>query len=183
VGAFTTVDAPETARGLQRIHGALSLIKTHAPNTYNRLRRDLKRIWMRVLPGPNGTFYGPLLTCALDERFVLRPETTLELLAATIVHEATHARLDGCQIDYSSLAVRGRVEAVCRKQELAFAARLPNGNAVRERADQALARPESDWTDEAYHERFVEGAREAFTHMHLPGWLFRLVSRPWRRRQ
>lgn len=177
IGSFTTVSDEQTTRALARVGEALQIIHTHAPRTYARLQRDLSRIWLRLLDaGPNASYSSALSACQLDERFVLDADTTVELLAATIVHEATHARLDRCGIAYSTPELRSRVEAACRQQELAFASRLPDGARVRERAEKGLARPLSDWTDAAMGARYASGDREALRYLGLPAPVVKTLS-------
>jgi hypothetical protein len=95
------------------------------------------------------------------------------LIAATIVHEATHARLDRCGIGYDKL--RPRVEAVCFRRELAFAAKLPNGEQVREQAERKLVfyATEDYWTNAAFAERYVNDHIEALRNLGAPDWIGR----------
>ena len=73
-----------------------------------------------------------------------------ELIASVIVHEATHARLMRCGIGYEE-ELRARVEKVCLRRELAFAAKLPNGEQIRAQTDPELGYlPPSYWTNEAF---------------------------------
>jgi hypothetical protein len=113
----------------------------------------------------------------LDTRFV-RADTTLpEMIAATIVHEATHARLARRGIGYEE-KLRPRVEAACERRELAFAAKLPHGDKVREQAERTLefiARGHEVLTARAIRERKVEGGVEAFRHLGTPRWLARAM--------
>src|SRR5262249_52879499 len=102
--------APELA--LRRVEEALCLIKVFDRVRYNRLIRDLERVWVTPLPGYSGCFSYLLGACKLDPRFVLAETTLPEMIASTIVHEATHARLQRCGIGYEE-ELRGRVEAVC----------------------------------------------------------------------
>src|SRR5262249_5718763 len=96
-------------------------------------------------------------------------------------HEATHARLWHCRIGYDE-RLRARVEATCFRRELALAAKLPNGERVREHARDALAIPPPGWTDAAERTRDVEGSTEVLRHLGAPNWLVRalLASRAWR---
>ena len=79
---------------------ALGLIKTYDRIRYDRLLRDLDRIFIRVLPSSIASFNHSLNACQLDERFVLDEKSGPELIASVIVHEATHARLMRCGIGY-----------------------------------------------------------------------------------
>jgi hypothetical protein len=129
--------AKEPELALRRVEEALRLIKVFDRVRYDRLIRDLERVWVTPLPGYSGCCSYSLGACELDPRFVLAETTLPEMIAATIVHEATHARLQRCGIGYEE-ELRDRVEAVCVRRELAFAARLPNGERVREEAERGL---------------------------------------------
>jgi hypothetical protein len=176
VGAWEETKATGEA-ALCRVKEALLLIKCNDRLRYDRLIRDLERVWVRVLPGNLGSFIESLNVCVLDSRFVLAETSSLEAIASTIVHEATHARLSRCGISYEQ-RLRARVEAVCFRRELAFAAKLPNGEQVRERAQRTLELCTSDdfWTDAEFHERHVEGSINALRHLGTPDWLVRLFA-------
>ena len=128
----TSESQPEAI--LHRVEQALLLIKTHDPHRYDRLRRDLVRVWVRLLPGDRGSFNAELRACELDPRFVLRPSVTPAEVAATITHEAAHARLENCRIRYSedrrhrigacAAGKRLRLPTVCQME-------LPSGSAPR----------------------------------------------------
>ena len=103
------------------------------------------------------------------------------MIAATIVHEATHARLLKCGIGYEE-TLRDRVEAVCYRRELAFARKLPNGERVREHAQDALTMPRATWADPAFRDRDVEGSVQVLRHLGVPNALVRalLAISAWR---
>jgi hypothetical protein len=159
----------------RRVEGALHLIKAHDRLRYERLLRDLERLRVWVLPGDCGSFNKALRSCELDTRYVLAETSSLEMIASTIVHEATHARLMHCGIGYEA-KLRARVEAVCVRRELAFAAKLPNGDRVRDFAERSLelCAADSFWTDAAFEERRVAGSIEAMRHLGVPDWLVRV---------
>jgi hypothetical protein len=54
-------------------------------------------------------------------------DAPVALLALSIVHEATHARLAGVPVTWDNLA---RVEGICHAQELNFAKRVSGGQAL-----------------------------------------------------
>src|SRR3984885_9658165 len=97
---------------LSRVEDALALIKQYSPLDYARIIRQLERIWVAVGPREVAHYERSLNACVLNQRFVADPATTVEKLAAVIVHEATHARLARCGIEYK-LEQRTRHEAVC----------------------------------------------------------------------
>jgi hypothetical protein len=167
-----------------RVAEALCLIKQYDPRRYNRLRRDMDRIWVFVLTGNQGEYRDALKMCVLDERYVLAAATRPEQIASTIVHEATHARLIRCGIGYEE-ALRARVEAVCFRQQRAFAAKLPVGEPTREEAERRLTGYPSDfWTDRSFGERRDRGAAEALRHFGRSELFirnfFRLREKIWR---
>ena len=178
VGTYFQTNA---AAVMRRIEEALRLIKVHDPRRYDRLRKDLTRIWVRLVPGAVARYVPPIETCELDERFVLAETSSPDLIAAAIVHEATHARLWRRGIGYDEM-LRARVEAACFRRELAFAARLPNGERVREEARDALGMSPATWTDDAERDRDVDGSAEVLHHLGAPNWLVRalLAARAWR---
>jgi hypothetical protein len=166
------IGEPEAIRP---VDDALRLIKTHDPIRYARLIRDVDRVWVRLLPGPIASFNLSLGACELDERFVLAETSTPELIAATIVHEATHARLMRCGIGYEE-KLRARVESVCQRRELAFAAKLPNGERVAAETRQRMAGCTAEfWTNAAFSNRFDEGSVEALRHLGVPEWAIRAI--------
>jgi hypothetical protein len=157
---------------LRRIEEALLLIKRYDRVRYDRLLRDLERVWVLLLPSSAASFEYRIYTCEIDTRYCVAETTTPELLAATIVHEATHARLWRRGIRYEE-AQRPRIEEICMRREIAFAAKLPNGEAVRDKAEQTLALCATGeyWTSAAFRERYIEGGVEILRYMGAPGWL------------
>jgi hypothetical protein len=177
---------------LQKTIEALNLIKAYDPLRYRRLLQDLDRVWVRPsFTNDLAAFNLRLRACILSEEFVENDASSTEAIASSIVHEATHARLHKCGIDYDE-PLRSRVEAVCFRRELAFAAKLPDGHVVRDRAERSLAfyANPTYWTDAAIeHRYFTEGA-EALRRLGVPEWLVRslltlatLVRRLRRRQQ
>jgi hypothetical protein len=162
---------------LERVVEALHTIEVHDPLRYRRLTHDLHRIWVTTfLPGSLGAFTPRFRACRLQEEFVGHDETTLEMIAATIVHEATHARLDKCRIEYEE-SLRARIEAVCFRREIAFAAKLPDGAVVREQAERKLtfyADP-AYWTDAAFHNRDLTEVPQAIRQLGAPEWVARVL--------
>ena len=175
-------DEKKSSLALDRVEQALSLIKLHDPLRYQRLRHDFERIWVNLLFGNWGEFRSTLKICVLDERFVLGEATRSEQIAATIVHEATHARLIRCGIGYEA-ALRARVEAICFRRERAFAARLPDSEIMRDEAERRLSGyPRDYWTDEALRDRHERESAEALRYIGAPELLIRLGIRLLRRR-
>jgi hypothetical protein len=162
---------------LTRLEAALLLVKEHSPLDYARINRELRRVWVHVLSYPLGEYNSSLKACMLDERYVADPNTRTEQIASTIVHEATHARLDRYGIAYEE-GRRARIEAICFRRESAFAARLPDGAQLLEEITRYL-----DWyaeNPEQFHDGHLEtnraiGEVEAMRHVGMPEWAIRTV--------
>jgi len=163
-------------RLLARVGAALDLIKRWDRPRYDRLNRDLKGVWVRAIPYGLGTYNEALAACELDSRFVLAESSPLEIIAATIVHEATHLRLVRCGIGYDE-PLRARVEAVCYRRELAFAAKLPNGERVKQLAERSLERSAAPGflSDTEHDQRHADGSLEILRQAGVPDWLLRVA--------
>jgi len=170
VGTYYQTNADQVMR---RVEDGLSLIKQCDPKTYNRIVRDLKRIWVIIIASSAGEYRNSIEACVLDERFVLADATDAELIAGAIVHEATHARLWRCGIGYEE-HLRQRVEAACFRQMLAFARHLPNGQGVREWAEAGLGASQATWTDAGMLEQQLEDVIPTMRHLGAE-WLGRIM--------
>jgi hypothetical protein len=167
----------EFQRVFERVEEALRLIKLHDSLRYARLLRDLDRIYVTLLPDVRGRFKSAFRSCELDERFVLVDTTRPHEIASVIVHEAAHARLMRCGIGYEP-ELRARVEAVCARRQLAFAAKLPDGEQVNAEADWSPSDlPPDYWADEAMRGRYSQGMANALRFQGAPEFLIRAVLR------
>ena len=119
VGVFTEKDHVEL---LSKLRDALLLIRTYDPYRYKRVLKEMDRLWVTLLPGDQAVWRHAERCCVIDPRHVRSAST--ELIAATIVHEATHGTLIRRGVGYPE-DLRDRVEQVCRRQELVFASKVP----------------------------------------------------------
>jgi hypothetical protein len=85
-------------RVMPRVEEVLALIKIRDPHRYCRILKDVGRVWVNLTRGAVARFKFGTRTCELDERFVLAETSSPKAIAAAIVHEATHARLEHCGI-------------------------------------------------------------------------------------
>ena len=107
---------------LTRVERALLLIQQHSPLDHARVVRELERIWVDLSFHGLGEYRHSLKACILDERYVADPATTIERIASTIVHEATHARLERYGIGYKEeLRTRSRRSVSAESWPLLFA--------------------------------------------------------------
>jgi hypothetical protein len=182
LGAFTNRDESV----LRRVEDALQLMKRHNPLHYTRVTGDLDRIWVHLTPGADGNYARRLNTCELDERFVMQEETTLERIASTIVHEATHARLERWGFAYDE-AKRHRIEAICLRRELNFVSGLAGCEALQQSIRDSLDYYGDNaefFSDKNMRQRFDDGSLETLRWLGVPIWLVALLSKTinWRHR-
>ena len=73
--------------------------------------------------------------------------------------------------------IRARVERACIRCELAFAAKLPNGERVLEQAERwlPLCDDGSFWTNAAFSERQLKGSIDVARRAGTPEWLLRIA--------
>jgi hypothetical protein len=165
---------------LMRVESALLLIKQHSPFDYARIIRELERIWVTLSFHGLGEYKHSLRACILDERYVADSATTVEQIASTIVHETTHARLERCGIGYKQ-ELRARIEAICFRRELAFAARLPDSAELQQGIARCLewyqANPDQ-FSDAHFQEGHTAGGIEALRYLGTPDWLIRAILMP-----
>ena len=143
----------DTGMVVARLGSALDLIATHAPRCYRRLPLDLAGIVVERF-ACRGAFFPASRECLVELTFTVNPQVSLPEIAASIVHEATHARVahwcrSGPPED------RAREERLCRRAELAFGEAVPDGAVVIQRARDSLAltaedvAPAIDWREAA----------------------------------
>lgn len=162
------------------MEGALSLIRHHSPLDYARIARELERIWVKLNIRALGQYRVSIKTCILDERYIVDPTVAVEQIASTIVHEATHARIERYGIKYKE-KLRARIEAACFRRELAFAARLPNSaelqHSIKRYLEWYQANPD-ELSDAQFRERDADGVIETLRYLGTPDWLVRAILIP-----
>jgi hypothetical protein len=172
--------------GLRRVEDALQLIKLRAPLHYSRVVRYLERIWVRLEHTASACYYHSMGACVLDERYVLQETTTVEEIAATIIHEATHARLERRGIQYVE-DQRQRIEAVCIRRELSFIAKLAHVEPLQEARAGALewctSGAQDFLSDSNFAKRHEEGSVEGLRYLGVPEWFIDFVLKAAARRR
>jgi hypothetical protein len=167
--------APSDAM-LDRVEEALALIREFDPIRYRHLCKDLDRIVVSPLHGPDGQFKPDTFTCEIDSHYVKRDDITSESIAAVIVHEAAHARLHRRGIGYPEPS-RVRIEDFCVRQEWLFGHKLINGDDVRARADRYFDAPPPDLSNEAFWKRRAKSLQSRLQYLGLSEkWAGRWVS-------
>jgi hypothetical protein len=144
----TRVDV-DTGQVLIRLAQALDLIASAAPRCFRRLSDDLSGFLVQRFPC-RGAFFPDDRRCLVELTFAVNPAHSLAGIAASIVHEATHARI-ASRCGPLPASVRPREERLCRRAELEFGLAIADTTVV-ERARRSLAlsddhvAPVVDWT-------------------------------------
>ncbi|CDX49299.1 hypothetical protein LCM4577_21465 [Mesorhizobium sp. LCM 4577] len=182
-GMLIVYDAKKGGKDADKVSAALQLICDVDPIRHRQVVRDLSSIWITTVVAAAGRFMPLTSICELDERFLMREDISIEEVAGAIVHEATHARLFRRGIGYEE-KLRDRVENTCMARELAFAAKLANGAAIR-RWVETRQNGSLDYSNAAFDARDVAGMRDALIHLGTPGWIADIVIAiaRWRRRR
>jgi hypothetical protein len=166
----------QTSAVVSRLTGALALIEEYVPHHYRRLRRDFSGFLVERR-AYRGAFVVESRTCLVELTFVVNPAFSLAQVAATILHEAMHARLYACGVAVGD-EERHRQERFCRRAEIEFGELVPDGAPVVQRALETLALSDEEIApvvDPALAARRVAEVDLASSSM--PLWLKRRVAR------
>jgi hypothetical protein len=141
----------DTGEVIQRLDQALGLLQRYVPHRYHRMQRDVHQLVVQRFPC-RGAFFPAERAILTELTFLVNPSFTPAQIAASIVHEATHARV-AASLRGNVMNRRPREERLCRMAELEFGTAVPEGAAVVERARASLAltdegvAPEIDWEE------------------------------------
>ena len=157
----------DTEQVFRRADAVLALVERYQPWRVQHLRRDLAMIIVKRF-ACRGAYFPDLRACLLELTFMVNPSFSDAQVAATLVHEGMHARLDRFCEHFGVPPFphqRARHERVCRRAELEWGLAVPDGEPVVQRALESLAladeevAPEVDWREA--NRRVVQIDREA----------------------
>ncbi|HET7615086.1 MAG TPA: hypothetical protein VFK26_14280 [Gemmatimonadaceae bacterium] len=122
----------DTGEVIARLERSLALIEQYVPWHFRHLRRDFAGIVVERF-ACRGAYFHEQRACLVELTFTVNPQFSDAEIAATILHEAMHARLHilGFPLEMED---RARQERFCRRAEIEFGQLVPNGEAVVERA-------------------------------------------------
>jgi hypothetical protein len=153
----------DTAEVLSRLATALDLIRRYTPHYYRHLRRDFAGILVKRYECRGAYLVEPRI-CLVELTFVVNPGFSEAQVAATILHEAMHARLHRLGVAVGS-ADRARQERFCRRAEVEFGRLVPGGERMVQRALGSRALGDADVAPEIDRalaaERIARADREA----------------------
>ena len=131
----------ETSDVIARLEAALSLIQRYVPHHFWHMERDFDHIIVKRFACRGAYFYQDR-ACLVELTFSVNPDFSDAEVAATILHEAMHARLDALGFPLE-MEDRARQERFCRRAEIEFGRLVPGGEKVVARAQWT-----SDLSDE-----------------------------------
>ncbi len=125
---------------LRRLDQALGLIERYAPHHFRRLSRDFACILVQRY-ACRGAYLPDGHACLVELTFTVNHDFSKAQIAATILHEAMHARLHrlGFPLEMTD---RARQERFCRRAEIEFGLAVPGGAPIVERALGTLEAPD-----------------------------------------
>jgi hypothetical protein len=147
----------ETEQVFGRANAVLALVERYQPWRLAHMRRDLAMIVVKRF-ACRGAYFPDIRACLLELTFMVNPGFSDAQVAATLVHEGMHARLDRFCAYFGVPAFpheRARHERICRRAELEWGLAVPDGDAVVQRALESLAledeevAPVVDWGEAA----------------------------------
>lgn len=132
----------DTAQVLARLDRTLSLIERHVPHHFRHLKRDFSFIVVERF-ACRGAYFHEQRACLVELTFTVNPSFTDAEVAATILHEAMHARLHALGFPLE-MEDRARQERFCRRAEIEFGLLVPGGERVVERATWTVEQSDDD---------------------------------------
>ncbi len=132
----------KTADVLARLERTLALIERFVPHHFRHLKRDFAYIIVERF-ACRGAYFHERRACLVELTFSVNPDFSDAEVAATILHEAMHARLH--QLGFPlEMEDRARQERFCRRAEIEFGLLVPNGERVVERAQWTVIQSDED---------------------------------------
>jgi hypothetical protein len=157
VAVTNTREDVSTERVFARAEAVLALVERYQPWRLAHLRRDLAAIVVERF-ACRGAYFAERRACLLELTFMANEQFSDAQVAATLVHEGMHARLDRLHARFGVApfaAAPARHERICRRAELEWGRAVPGGEPVVERALASMAladeevAPAIDWAEAA----------------------------------
>lgn len=131
-----------TADVIARLERTLALIERYAPHHFRHLKRDFAYIVVQRF-ACRGAYFHEQRACLIELTFTVNPDFSDAEVAATILHEAMHARLH--QLGFPlEMEDRARQERFCRRAEIEFGLVVPEGEKVVHRAMWTASQSDED---------------------------------------
>lgn len=147
------------------VESAIEMVREVDPRRFDRICHDVKRLAVVRSFGSAGEYWPQYDAVALDIQHL--EESAVVAISLTIVHEATHARVTRWGVGES--IGRERTERACLNQEIVFARKLPNSEALIEGVVRKLN--SRYWEEQDDPRRFARRLESGGT----PAWLRRFL--------
>jgi hypothetical protein len=132
----------DTGDVLARLERTLALIERYVPHHFRHLKRDFASIVVQRF-ACRGAYFHQQRACLVELTFTVNPDFSDAEVAATILHEAMHARLH--QLGFPlEMEDRARQERFCRRAEIEFGLLVPDGDRVVRRAVWTASQSDED---------------------------------------
>ncbi|MDB4884288.1 MAG: hypothetical protein JWL95_3054 [Gemmatimonadetes bacterium] len=140
VDVINTRDDIDTEQVFRRADAVIRRVDRYQPWRMAHLRRDLAGIVVKRYPC-RGAYFTGARVCLLELTFMANEQFSDSQVAACLIHEGMHARLDRLAEKYGVtpfVEARARHERICRRAELDFGLAVPDGAAVVQRATESM---------------------------------------------
>lgn len=132
----------DTEAVFTRLDASLALIERYTPHYYRHLVRDFAGILVERY-ACRGAYLPDQRVGLVELTFAVNPTFTDAQRAATILHEAMHAKLDRLGAS-TEMADRPRQERFCRRAEIEFGKLVPEGEPIVKRALAGLGASDAE---------------------------------------
>jgi hypothetical protein len=130
----------DTERVFARAQAVIQRVREYQPWRLAHIRRDLAGIVVQRY-ACRGAYFPDSRLCMLELTFMANEQFSDSQVAACLIHEGMHARLDQLSAKYGVTPfaeARARHERICRRAELDFGLAVPDGAPVVQRARESL---------------------------------------------
>ncbi|MEO8562293.1 MAG: hypothetical protein ABI601_09480 [bacterium] len=141
VDVINTRDDIDTERVFRRAEAVIGRVGEYQPWRLAHIRRDIAGILVQRY-ACRGAYFGDTRVVMLELTFMANEQFSDSQVAASLVHEGMHARLEELSAKYGVtpfVAARARHERICRRAELDFGLAVPDGAPVVQRATESMA--------------------------------------------
>jgi len=147
----------DTERVFRRAEAVIRRVREYQPWRLAHIRRDLAGIVVQRY-ACRGAYFPDSRLCMLELTFMANEQFSDSQVAACLIHEGMHARLDQLSEKYGVTPfaeARARHERICRRAELDFGLAVPDGELVVQRARDSLmladdeVAPRIEWDEAA----------------------------------
>jgi hypothetical protein len=150
--AVPFLEPAEVQLAKEKVGAAVRLVQAHSPKHHARIERFIPHVLVLGKRPYPAVYVAAQKMCHMLADWVLLPETSVERVASTLVHESCHGYLESLGIVYEE-KLRQRIENVCFRTELAFARKAPGLEARAVELEAWLRHDGSYWAETAFHQR------------------------------